>query len=117
MRELSYSEIGDQTGAFFLSAIASAICGAVIALLAPKNNFLEYGMIYSYVPAICLIIMLVICYFLFPEIYLAFISPLLCGTIVGYALSYSIIFWIKILIIAVSPLIVREFFKPKNVLN
>jgi len=117
MRELSYSEIKDQTGAFFCSIIVSAVCGITIALTAPANDFLRHGTVFSFIPVICLIVMFVICYFEYKEVYLLFIPALVCGTIVGYALSYSVVFWIKILIIAISPFILKEFLKPKNVLN
>lgn len=117
MRELSYSEIKDQTGAFVCSIMVSAVCGIIIALTAPANDFLRHGTVFFFIPAICLIVMFVICYFEYKEVYLLFIPPLICGTVAGYALSYSIIFWIKVIIIAISPFIIREFFKPKNALN
>jgi hypothetical protein len=102
MRELTSDEVGNQAGAFFYSIIISAVCGIIIALTASVDSFLRHGMTFVYIPAIFLVLMFIIYCFLYRDVYLAFIPPLILGAIVGYALSYSVIFWIKVVVITVG---------------
>lgn len=117
MRELTLTDVRDQLGAFASSLFVSAVCGIIIAITAPAEIFvfLKHGATYSFVPLICAIIILCICYHEFPGIGMVFLIPVILGTILGYSILYSAIFWIKILLIIGVPILAGLFIKSKVV--